>query len=68
MREIHAGLGLSGKVEVYSAVSAALEAVAGDAVPGERVLVVGSFITVGEAMSWFDIHQEASAATPGKDD
>jgi dihydrofolate synthase/folylpolyglutamate synthase len=68
LREIHAGLGLSGKVEVYGAVSAALEAVAGDAVPGERVLVVGSFITVGEAMSWFDIHQKASAATPVKED
>ncbi len=68
LREIHTGLGLRGQVEVCSAVSAALDAAASAARPGERVLVVGSFITVGEAMSWLDAHQKASAATRGADD
>jgi len=68
LREIHAGLGLRGRVETRSSVSAALEAVAGAVVPGERVLVVGSFITVGEAMGWLDVRLKAFAATRGTDD
>jgi len=65
LREIHRGLKLPGQVQTYSSVSAALETVAGAAVAGERVLVVGSFITVGEAMGWLDARSKASAATPG---
>lgn len=65
LREIHTGLRLPGQVETCSSVSGALEAAANAAKPGERVVVVGSFITVGEAMGWLDDRRKAIAAARG---
>ena len=63
--EIHASLKLPGRVQAASSVAAALESVSAAAGPGERVLVVGSFITVGEAMGWLDARQSAKGTGQG---
>ena len=46
------GPGLTGKVSVFDSVAQAMSSARTRAVRGDRIVVTGSFITVGAAMSW----------------
>ena len=63
---IHAGLGRRGKATAHPSVAAALAAAASAAKAGERVLVVGSFITVGDAMGWLVARDQGTLANAAR--
>jgi dihydrofolate synthase/folylpolyglutamate synthase len=61
LRAQGAGHGPQQSVATYESIGAALDGALGAAAPDDRILVFGSFMTVGEAMRWREVSKRGAS-------